>query len=268
VTATSARHVRVLAACALLAAGLAPSLPIARAVEARVRGWAITRTGTAPRAIDGQFTASGVSEESTVVMFALTGRSAARRVDFRFVTTTAEWGVDGWAQIRAPGVPAPACPAACASPVGVPESLYVTSNDRALSSTVYVAAYDVTDPVLRIDSPGWVVRPWQPALRMLTTATANGDGLSAAHESVGTFRGGTVGGGQYGSIAAAALPCDNWGRGAGALAGAGRTSSMGCGLAMHAIDGAPGKVRWTLDADVTGSGSVTGVLVVVDYPRG
>jgi hypothetical protein len=152
--------------------------------------------------------------------------------------------------------------------VGVPQGLVVTSNDRALASTVYVAAYDVADAVLTISSPGWVVHPWQPALRSLTTATAEGSAVSALHESVGTFRGGHVDGGRYGSVASAALPCDNAGDGSGTLTGAGRTWQMACGGAVHAVDGAPGHRRWDLSADVTGSGSVTAVLIVVDWPPG
>src|SRR3954468_20165640 len=124
---------RLLAVAALVAAGLAP---VARAAEPRASGWILTRGKNVPTVIEGTLSMVGTSEESAVVMFATTGSGARRRIDYRFATTTAQWGVDGWAQVNDDRVPAAACPAACDNPAGVRENVFVHSNGHAISSTV------------------------------------------------------------------------------------------------------------------------------------
>lgn len=255
---------RALAGAMLVAAGL---LPAAHAAEPRATGWILTRSRDVATAIEGTLSVSGISEESAVVMFATTGSASHRRLDYRFVTTTAEWGVDGWAQVDDDRAPSTTCAAACESPAGVQRNVYVTSNERALTSTVYIAAFDVRDPTLTITSPGWVVRRWQPAWRALTTANAEGSMVSAAHTSVGTYRGGQLTGGRYGSFASAALPCDLHGDGAATLTGGTRSWPMSCTNMLTMVDGASGRTTWRVDGEVTGVGWWTAVLIVVDYPR-
>ncbi|HVF04409.1 MAG TPA: hypothetical protein VNA20_06190 [Frankiaceae bacterium] len=263
-TATRTRC-RLVAVAVLVAAGLAP---VAHAAESRATGWILTRSQNVATPIEGILSASGISEESAVVMFATTGSAARRRLDYRFVTTTAEWGVDGWAQVNDDRVPAVACPAACENPAGVERNVYVTSNERALTSTVYIAAFDVRDPTLTITSPGWVVRRWQPAWRTITTGNAKGSSMiSAAHTSIGTYRGGQLPGGRYGSFASSALPCDIQGEGSATLTGGTRSWPMSCANLLTKVDGAPVRTSWRVAGEVTGVGWWTAVLIVVDYPR-
>ncbi len=260
-------HVRLLAVAVLVAAGLAPAV---HAAETRATGWILTRSHSAATPIEGSLSASGISEESAVVMFATTGAGARRRLDYRFTTTTAEWGVDGWAQVNDDRVPSTDCPAACDNPAGVERTVYVTSNERALtSSAVYIAAYDVRDPTLTITSPGWVVRRWQPTWRAITSANAKGSSMvSAAHTSAGTYRGGQLSGGRYGSFAFAGLPCDLQGDGSATFTGGTRSRPMSCDYVTSTVDAAPGRTTWHVDGEVTGVGWWTALLIVVDYPRG
>jgi hypothetical protein len=257
--------IRLLAVAALVAAGLAP---VARATDPRATGWILTRSRNVPTVIEGTLSMVGTSEESAVVMFATTGSGPRRRIDYRFATTTAEWGVDGWAQVNDDPVPAVACPAGCDNPAGVRENLFVHSNGHAISSTVHIAMYDVRDAVLTLDSPGWVVRPWHPTWRALTTANARGSTMvSAAHTSVGTFRGGELPGGRYGSFASAGLPCVLYGDGEATFSGGTRSFPLSCDEPMDAADGAPAGTTWRLAGEVNGIGWLTQLIIVVDYPR-
>jgi hypothetical protein len=259
------RPIRVLAVGLLVAAGLAP---VASSVEPRAIGWILTRAENKATPIEGTLEGFGASEESTVILFATKGSGAGRRIDYRFTTTTAEWGVDGWAQVDDGRVPAVSCAAACEDPAGGQRTLYVTSNERALTSTVYVAAYDLRDPVLTITSPGWIVRRWQPAWRALTTGNApDSTMVSAAHTSVGTYRGGELPGGRYGSFVFTALPCDLQGDGAATLTGGTRTWPMTCDFVKSAVDGATGRTTWRVTGETNGMGWFTQLLIVIDYPR-
>lgn len=255
----------ILVAGVLVATSLAP---VANAAEPRAIGWILTRTKAAATPIEGRLDAFGVSEESAVTMFALVGSRSQRRLDYRFVTTTAEWGVDGWAQVNDDRVPAVPCPAACDNPVGMPQGIYVTSNDRALVSTVYIAAYDVRDPKLDITSPGWTVRRWEPGWRSLTLATSDGSSVSALHYGIGTYRGGQLPGGSYGSFVSAAVPCGSRGDGKAVLTGGTRRLDLACDGYHTAVDGIPKRTTWRVAGEVTGDGWTTNVLIVVDYPRG
>lgn len=255
---------RLFAVAVLVAAGLAP---VAHGAGTRTTGWILTRSRAVATPIEGTLSAYGVSEESAVVMFATTGAGPQRRLDRRFTTGAAEWGVDGWAQVNDDRVPPASCPAACENPAGIKQGLYVTSNERALTSTVYIAAFDIRDPILTITSPGWVVRKWQPTWRAVTTANAKGSSMvSAAHTSVGTYRGGQLPGGRYGSFAHAGLPCALQGNGNATLTGGTRPWPMSC-PSMSASDGAPGRTTWRVTGEVTGVGWLTALLIVVDYPR-
>jgi hypothetical protein len=256
---------RVLAVAVLVATSLSPA---AHAAEPRATGWILTRSRNVATAVEGTLSASGISEESAVVMFATTGSASHRRLDHRFVTTTAEWGVDGWAQVNDDRVPSTPCATACENPAGDQRTVYVTSNERALTSTVYIAAFDIRDPTLTITSPGWVVRRWQPTWHALTTANAQGSSMvSAAHTSAGTYRGGQLAAGKYGSFASAALPCDLQGDGAATLTGGTRSWPMSCTSMLTMVDGASGRTTWRVVGEVTGVGWWTAVLIVVDYPR-
>jgi hypothetical protein len=256
---------RIAAVTALLAAGAAP---VARAAPSRFRGWTITRTGRAAIPIDGWLHASATSEEGYVTMVALLPRGTRPRTDGRFMAGSTSWGVDGWAQVHADGVPVPACPAACETPVGVPTNISIYSNHQPLRSTIYIAAHDVLDATFTISSPGWVVRPWQPTLRLLTTATAAGTRVSAAGETYGTYTGGELPGGRYGSTATADLPCSSHGSGWGVLTGSGRRSAMSCPVGAFTFDQSPGPARWRVEADVVGWGPDTILLAVLDFPPG
>jgi hypothetical protein len=241
---------------------------VANSAAPRAIGWILTRSRHQATPIEGTLSALGISEESAVVMFATTGSAARRRIDYRFTTTIAEWGVDGWAQVHDDRLPAFSCPAACEDPTGNQHGMYVTSNERALTSTVYIAAFDVREPTLTITSPGWTVRRWQPTWRQLTTADAPGSSMtSAAHTSVGTYRGGELPGGRYGSFVFTALPCDLWGDGAATMTGGKRSWAMSCDFVTTAIDGAPGATTWRVAGETTGAGWFTALLIVVDYPR-
>lgn len=249
-----------------MAAGMllaATVVPAAKAADERMRGWVITRQGSAPRTIEGLLVSRGVSEEARVVMLALTGRGAQRRVDYRFTTTMVSWGVDAWAQYHAGPVENPQCVAACTVPVGVPQNVWVSSQDRAIASTVYVIAYDVADPRLTIDTPGWTVKGFRPSMRWLSS-TSGGEGVSAAHTAAGTYRGGELAGGSSGSFVSAHLPCGNRGYGQGALTGGRRRWPMTC--EGGAFEDVARKTVWRVEADVVGWGYATAPLVVVDFP--
>lgn len=258
------RLVRLLTAGML--AGIA-LVPIAHAADHAAIGWILTRIGNDPRAIDGTLVASGISDESAVVMFATTGTGAQRRVDYRFVTTTEEWGADGSVHVNDAAVPDVPCMAACESPVGFARTVYISSSGRALHSTVYVAAYDVRDAQLSVGA-GWRVKPWTPSWHSLTTATARGSTMvTAAHEAAGTYRGAQLTGGPYGSFASALLPCDYYGEGAATFSGGTRAKSMSCGGLSAAVDSWPKRTTWRVAGEVTCEGSATDVLIVVDFPR-
>ncbi|MBV9098718.1 MAG: hypothetical protein JO079_11740, partial [Frankiaceae bacterium] len=102
----------VFVAMALVVAGV---VPLVRAADEQAIGWILTRVGSAAEPIEGNLVASAVSDESSVFMFAATGRGANRRVDYRFTTTTASWGGDQWLRVNQDPVPAVPCPAACDS---------------------------------------------------------------------------------------------------------------------------------------------------------
>jgi len=260
VTGIRASLSAVVTAGMLLAATVVPA---AKAADERMQGWMLTRQGSASRAIEGLFTSSGVSEDARVHMMALTGRGAQRRVDYRFTTTTVSWGVDAWAQFHAGPVESPGCVAACTVPVGVPQNVWISSQGRAISSRVYIYAYDVADPELTIDTPGWTVKRFRPSMRWLSS-TAGGDGVSAAHTSVGTYRGGQLAGGSFGSLAMAHLPCANRGYGTGTLSGGRRPWKMSC--EVGAFEDLPRKTVWRVEADTVGWGYGTAPLIVVDFP--
>lgn len=255
----------LLMAVALSCSGLVCA---AHAADSRAIGWVLTRVSAAARPIEGTLAASAVSDASAVLMFATAGPRAHRRVDYNFVTTTAEWGGSGWVYVNDGRVPPVPCVAACESPVGFQRTVYVTSNDRSLSSTVYIAAYDVKDPKLTITSPGWTVRKWEPGWHELTTANAAGSStVTADHESAGTYHGGQLGGGRYGSIASAFLPCDLYGEGTATMTGGDRIHHMSCPSSSVALDAAPARTTWRVTGEATGVSSATGVLIVVDFPR-
>jgi hypothetical protein len=257
--------VQLLVAAALVGAGL---VPVADAADSRAIGWIVTRVGSAARPIEGTLAASAVSNESAVLMFATTGAGSHRRVDYNFVTTTAEWGGSGWVYVNDSQVPSVPCVAACESPVGFQRTVYVTSNGRSLPSTVYITAYDVKDPKLTITSPGWTVRRWEPGWHELTTANAPGSStVTVDHESAGTYHGGQLNGGRYGSIASTLLPCDLYGEGEATLTGGTRAWHLSCANPSAAVDGTPKQTTWRVTGETTGEGSATGVLIVVDFPR-
>jgi hypothetical protein len=249
---------------ALAAAGV---VPVAHA-DSRAIGWVLTRVDKTARAVEGTVVASAVSNESAVLMFATTGAGAERRLDYRFGTTTAEWGGDGWAEVNDSRAPSVTCAAACESPVGFQRTLYVSSNNRALSSTIYIAAFDVGDSAVRITSPGWSVRRWHPSWQELTTSNAKGSStVTFDHESAGTFRGGQLTGGRYGSIASALLPCDFYGDGSATLTGGVRARRMSCASSTTALDASPVRTTWRVTGEATGVSAATGALIVVDFPR-
>jgi hypothetical protein len=257
--------VRFALVAAMLAAGFTPA---AHATESGAIGWILTRTHTDAVPIDGTLSAMGVSDDSAVVMFATTGAGSQRRLDYRFGTTTAEWGVDGWVRVNDGVLPSVACPMACENPVGTQQTVYVSSNGRTLVSTVYVAAFDVKGPKLVITSPGWVVRPWHPTWQAVTTANAKGSTtVTAAHTTAGDYRGGELRGGSYGSFASALLPCDLSGTGSAIFTGGSRPWRMSCDYVTSMVDASQGRTTWRVTGDVTGASWATGVLIVVDYPR-
>ncbi|MDQ1748142.1 MAG: hypothetical protein QOD07_2405 [Frankiaceae bacterium] len=262
---TPRRFVPIAAAVLLVAAGL---VPMAHAAEEQAIGWILTRVGSAAEPIEGNLAASAVSDESSVFMFAASGRGASRRVDYRFTTTTASWGGDQWVRVNQDPVPSVPCPAACDSPVGWQWTIPVTSNNRALSSTVYVAAFHVRFTTLTITSPGWKVHRWTPTWQQLTTSNSRGSTMvTAEHEAVGTYRGGEITGGRYGSVASVGLPCDMYGLGDMTLTGGTRARHMTCTGASGTVDGWPKRTTWRLTGAITGAGAGTDVLIVVDYPR-
>jgi hypothetical protein len=263
---TAQKSVRLLLAAALLGIGLVPA---AHAADNRAIGWILTRVGSSARAIEGTLSASAVTNESSVVMFATTGRGAERKLDYRFTTTTAEWGGDAWVQINDSRVPAMTCVAVCPSPVGSRLTTYITSNSRALTSTaVYVTAYDVRDPTLTITSPGWRIRRWVPHWQDLSTGNAKGStNVTVEHESAGIYRGGQLTGGRYGSFASALLPCDLYGTGGATFTGGTRSWPLSCDHVIAWADGSSKETTWKVSGEVTGEGSATGVLIVVDFPR-
>lgn len=262
---THRRLVQLALAAALVGAGVVPA---ARAADDRAVGWVLTRTGDAAKPIEGTLVASAASDESTVFMFATTGAGANRKLDYRFVTTTASWGGDPWVRVNDSRVPSIACLAACESPVGSQWTMSITSNGRALMSTVYVTAFHMRDLKLTITSPGWSVHKWRPTWRQLTTSNSSGSSMvTVEHETAGTYRGGELTGGRYGSVATVMLPWDMYGEGSATLTGGTRPRNLSCTGASGAVDGAPKHTTWRLTGEITGAGAETDVLIVVDYPR-
>lgn len=250
----------------LFAAGFAP---VAHAAESRAVGWILTRAATGATPIDGTLSAYGLSDESAVVMFATTGARAHRKLDYRFGTTTAEWGVNGWVQVNDGDLPSMACPAACDNPTGgTQQTVSISSSGRTLVSTVYLAAFDIRSPKLTITSPGWTVRQWHPGWQAITTGNAKGSTtVTAAHTTAGTYRGGQITGGRFGSFASALLPCDLSGTGSATFTGGTRAWRMSCDYVTSIVDAAPSRTAWRVSGEVTGVSWATGVLIVVDYPR-
>jgi hypothetical protein len=254
----------------LVVAGLlaATFVPAAHASERAVTGWIVTRTSSTAGPIEGTLTASASSSESAVVMFATTGAGSHRRLDYRFGTTTAEWGVDGWARVNDTRLPSTGCLAACENPAGVQQTIAVSSNGRALTSPVYIAGFDIADAKLSITAPGWSVRHWSPHWQAITTANATGSTTAtAAHTTAGTYRGGHLAGGRYGSFASTLLPCDISGTGSAKFTGGTREWRLSCDYVASLVDASPRQTAWRVTGEVTGVSWATGVLIVVDFPR-
>lgn len=243
-------------------------VPAAHASARGVTGWIVTRTSSTAGPIEGSLTASASSDESAVVMFATTGAASHRQLDYRFGTTTAEWGVDGWARVNDTRLPSTGCLAACENPVGVQQTIAVSSNGRALSSTVYIAGFDIADAKLSITTPGWALHHWSPRWQAITNANAAGSTtVTAAHTTAGTYRGGHLVGGRYGSFASALLPCDIWGTGSATFTGGSRERRLSCDYVTSLVDASPRQTAWQVTGEVTGVSWATGVLIVVDFPR-
>jgi hypothetical protein len=261
--------VRGFAALAAAASVLVPVTGRAAAAAPPVRGWIISRTGRGPAVFEGTFTAQPAGYDAAVVTFALTGTGRGRRTDGHYSTGLTAFGSDAWVRVYRPGAPAPACPvaAACANPLPQSTTVPLHSNGYKIDSVVYVAAWDAANPSVTVSTPGWRVRPWRPAMRSVTTDTANATGVSAVQTSVGTFTSAEAAGGPYGSYASVTIPCNFHGRGQATFTGAGRDIPLDCDLAWSAGIGTAGTTRWRVAGNVAGAGWNPHVLLVVDYPR-
>jgi hypothetical protein len=261
----SARLARVVAP-ALVAAGLAA--PVTAGAAPRATGWVITRTAPGAAVLEGELNATAASSEATVTMFALKNHGKARRVDYRFATSTMLWGLDGHPEVYGPGIPRQPCVAGCSLPTGVPGHLFIHTNGHAIAGPVYVAAWDAATVTITLDSPGWRVTPWRTSIRVLTPETSGGSGVTAAHASVGWYTGGSLPGGPYGSTALTFLPCDDEGSGTGQLHGYWGPHDMECPHFISGYDGVPFRWTWRVTADAFGMGSFPMTFAVVDWPRG
>ena len=258
-----------LVAKVLVPAAVAASLAApAAAAPPPAQGWTITRTGPGPAVLEGELWATAGSSQAMVTMFALKGSGRDRSKDTRFATSVMQWGLDGWVRPYGTGLPTVDCPAACADPVGIPGHLYIHSNGHAVSSVVHVAAWSVKEVRIAIQSPGWRVRPWRVAMRVVTAEDAYGTGVGAAHAIAGTYTGASLPGGRYGSFVFAALPCDTAGWGAGTLSGWVAWRGITCGRSSAGSLGAPTAATWLIEADGVGSGGWTVLMAVIDGPPG
>jgi hypothetical protein len=259
---------RCLAALAVAASVLVPVSGRATATSPAI-GWIISRNSRGPAVLDGTFTAQSAGYDAAMGTFALTGTGRGRRVDWRYATGFTSWGSDGWVRIYRPGAPAPTCPvgATCADPRAPATTVTLHSNGHPIDSVVYVVAWNVTNPSVKISSPGWRVRPWRPAMRTVTTDSANATGVSAAQTSIGSFTSAEASGGQYGSFAFASIPCNLTGRGQATFTGDGRIYPLDCATGTFRVAGTTGRTRWRITGDVIGVGWNPHVLMVIDYPR-
>lgn len=233
----------------------------------RASGWVVTRTGSGPAVLSGTMTATARGSGATVTMFALTGRGPRRTHDSAFTTTRVDWGADGWAAVYSSGWSTPSCGGpTCTDPVATGTSVAFSSNGHRIASTVYVAGWDAGTAVT-VTSPGWRVRPWSPAMRVVRADEGGGTGVRVLHATTGTFGSVDATGGRYGSFAFGLLPCGMAGEGSGSLSGGGRSRPLVCGGARSWRFGAPAATRWRLSGDVYGVDGVVNVLVVVDYPK-
>lgn len=254
-------------AAAVLVAGVLGMPAAGEATQPRATGWLVTRSASGTGVLTGTMSATARGPGASVVMFALTGVGAARRHDPAVGTTRADWGTDGWATAYAPGVTAPPCQGpACGDPVKTPLSIAFSSNGHRVSSTMLIAAWDA-DSTVAVTSPGWRVRPWRPAMRVVRADQGGGAGARALHTTAGTFAKAEAAGGRHGSIAFASLPCGIAGDGAGEFTGGTREYALYCGGRRSWRSGSPGPTRWRLAGDARGVDGIVNVLVVVDYPK-
>ncbi len=265
--ATGSVRRRPVIGLAVAAGLLAPVHPPASALP-RARGWIISRTEPGAAVLKGRLTAKAGSSEATIGTFALKGRGARRTQDGAFTTTWIAWGMDAWVHAYGYGLPEVDCPAVtCNDPAGTPASMNFHSNDHRIGSTVYIVGWDVADLSVTVSSPGWQVRSWTPDMRVVRAADGGGTGLRVLHTNRGTFHRAEADGGPYGSFVFAAIPCDNSGTGRAEFTGGTRTYEFDCGEDRSWIGGYPGRTRWRLVGDVSGTSARVNVLVVVDYPR-
>lgn len=260
-------RVRIAAVLAVAASLLSPVSHDVSAAS-RARGWIVSRTGPGPAVLEGGLTAKAGSSETTVGMFALKGAGSRRTHDSAFIPTRIDWGMDGWVHTYGYGLPAVSCPpVACTDPAGTPVSMHFHSNGHAIASTVYIAGWDVADWSVTVSSPGWRVRPWNPAMRVARADDGGGQGVRVLHTNRGTFSRAEADGGPYGSFAFAAIPCDGSGEGRAAFTGSVRRYEFDCGGSRSWSIGHPARTRWRLVGEVSGTSARINVLVVVDYPR-
>lgn len=258
----------LLAALCTLAASLV--VPVVEAAPSRVRGWTLTRTGPGAAELDAELWAMAASDNAAIVMFALRGSGAKRDLDGRFGTTVALVGMDLWPKVYGHPVATPDCPGVCPIQAGTPSHLYVHSNERAISSTVYVAAWDVADARFTFNAPGWKVTPWRASMRVRTVDEAAGaQGVSVGGTSTGTYHGGEIDGGRYGSFVHAALPCAEDGEGEAVLSAPGLGSwPLSCpddhAMSLHTAR----RVRYKVTGWSRGRSYSPIVFAVVDWPKG
>lgn len=244
----------------------AAATPPVAAEAARASGWMIVRTGRGAAPLTGTFVGHAANAEATAVLFALSGSGTSRRLAGAFTTGRIDWGADGWPRVY--GSLQPDCPApACADPLRTRAGYGFSSNGHPLDAVVYVATSNVVESRIDVTSPGWVVRPWRPTLRTVSTEEAGTVGVRATHTAAGEFRGGQAAGGRHGSIGWARLPCDNHGEGRADFTGGQRTARLDCASRLSAMSVTTRATTWRVTGSVTGVGSTVNVLVAVDFPR-
>jgi hypothetical protein len=249
------------------ASAVTPPAAAHRVAEPRATGWVIERTGSGGAPIASEITFRGRRAGAHGVVFGLAGRGAARRL--AVVAWTFVLGSDLWVQSYGQPFATPDCVSvACADPLLLrPLTFESGSGGRPVSASIYVAGWDVRIAV-KMTTPGWRVRPWQPTIRVVRMVDAGGSGLVVADMMKGSFEHAEAAGGPYGSFAYAELPCGERGTGRARFTGGARTWDLSCGGAFQAVpEYAALGTRWRVHGHVEGEGHHTNALVVVDWPR-
>lgn len=270
------RLVRAAAAALLLVA-----LPVAARAHddglcrRPVRVWLVRRQGRAPRPLT--LTVHATPRSAWAMVFVVGTRTVnGHRVvlDDGHDGTQLVGGLTGDASAYAYTPDAGSLPNQECSAPGVPRDVDVDLG-RAVDHDYYVGAYD-EDVTLTLPAGWTATRADRYAeIHVYGTEDTEGTGLTVGGAGVEHFVGtGRVGGGPYGSVAFASLPCTGSGLGTGAARLTGGTESasprraLSCaqGATTSTVGGSSEFTRWQLAGDAVGASPVRQRLAVFGLP--